>query len=81
MFSSINHSNIVRYSTPAEINSLSLPLTEDQLAALIDELTEALRDVNLVNTDLEVSLPDRRRLASLLDRFSSVHLPQDLLRL
>ena len=53
---------------PPEINSLSLPLSEDELSALIDSLISALNDINLVNTGVEVSAPDKARVEALLDR-------------
>ena len=36
----------------SDINALRLPLSEDELADLIDQLTSALNDINLVDTGL-----------------------------
>lgn len=55
-----------------DINALRLPLSEDELADLIDQLTGALNDINLVDTDVEVSPPDKARVAALLEKANNV---------
>jgi len=49
-------------------NDLSLPISDDELDTLIDDLSLALNQINLDGADLDVVLPDKDRVEALLAR-------------